>query len=230
MIARAGKLATVIHNCGGILSVYGRFGMVTGELKIGHQRSKFMAKAVAQKVSGRLFWENEVKRNGRTALLLTNPKPDRDAADLLYLRFAFVIMGTEAPLFPSFLIDDWGGEVRGAAIYTWVKENGNQFPRAEIFGFDGLGNEVQRFVRELELFAKLPCTAYPDRDVPLTDGIPIYAILLPDEAISEPTKIKRPSGLKRPLSAARVTWWQVPPTLTQFDFSLLDQAQTPDFI
>lgn len=189
-----------------------------------------MAKAVAQRVSGRLLWENEVKRNGRSALLLTNPKPEADAVDLLFLRFAFVVMGTEAPLFPSFLIDDWGGEVRGTAVYQWVKENGNQFPRAEIFGFDGQGNEVQRFVRELELYAKPPCTAYPDRETPLAKGTPVHAILLPEAGIAEPVKIKRPLNLKRPLSAARVTWWQVPPALSVFDFSLLDKAHPPDFI
>ncbi|WP_420644837.1 hypothetical protein [Candidatus Leptofilum sp.] len=185
-----------------------------------------MARAVVKRVSGRLLWENEAKRNGRTALLLTDSQPDRDAVNLLYLRFAFVIMGTEAPLYPRFLIDDWGGEVRGTAVYQWVKENGNQFPRAEIFGFDGQGNDVQFFVRELELYAKLPCTAYPDRDVPLAEGVPVHAILLPDESVTEPNKIKRPSGLKRPLSAARVSWWRVPTTLAQFDFGQLEDIAT----
>ncbi|GJM42032.1 MAG: hypothetical protein DHS20C20_23140 [Ardenticatenaceae bacterium] len=185
-----------------------------------------MAKAVAKRVSGRLLWEYEAKQNGRTALLLTNPKPDRNAPDLLFLRFAFVMMGTEAPLFPSFLIDDWGGEVRGTAVYHWVKENGNQFPRAEIFGFDSQGNEVQRFVRELELYAKLPCVAYPNRETALAEGIPIHTILLPDEAVTEPTKIKRPSHLKRPLIGARVSWWQLPPTLRQFDFQQLTDIAT----
>ncbi len=189
-----------------------------------------MAKAVAQRVSGKLLWEHEAKQNGRNALLLTNPKPERNAPDLLFLRFAFVIMGTEAPLFPSFLIDDWGGEVRGTAVYRWVKENGNQFPRAEIFGFDKQGNETQRFVRELELYAKLPCTVSPTRETSLAEGTPVHAILLPDETVTEPVKIKRPSQLKRPLIAARVTWWQVPPTLASFDFGLLDEAQAPDLI
>lgn len=184
-----------------------------------------MAKAVAKRVSGRLIWENEAKQNGRTALLLSNPKPDRDAPDLLYLRFAFVLMGTEAPLFPSFLIDDWGGEVRGTAVYQWVKENGSQFPRAEIFGFDEQGNEIQRFVRELELYAKLRCFAYTTREASLAEGVPIQAILLPDEAVAAPEKIQRPSQLKRPLHAAQVSWWQVPPTLTAFNFGLLNQKQ-----
>ncbi len=185
-----------------------------------------MAKAVAQKVSGRLLREDRAKQNGRAALLLTNPKPEPEAEDLLFLRFAFVLMGTEAPLFPSFLIDDWGGEVRGTAVYQWVKENGNQFPRAEIFGFDGQGNSVQRFVRELELYAKLPCLAYPSREVPLTEGTPIHAVLLPDETVTEPVKTKRPSGLKRPLSAARVSWWCVPPALATFNFHQLEEVDT----
>lgn len=81
-----------------------------------------MAKAVAQQVCGKLMWENGAERDGRLALLLTNSKPEPDAADLLVLRFALVLMGTEAHLFPSFLIDDWGGEVRGLALYDWVRE------------------------------------------------------------------------------------------------------------
>jgi hypothetical protein len=224
MIARPDKPATLI------LSLSYQFGIVISSCLNFEERKWLMAKAVTQRVSGRLFWENEAKANGRTALLLTNPKPEPDAADLLFLRFAFVIMGTEAPLVPSFLIDDWGGEVRGTAIYRWVHENGNQFPRAELFGFNGAGQSVQFFVRELELYARLPCTVYPDRETALTEGRPVHAVLLPEVGVTEVAKIKRPSQLKRPLSAARVTWWQVPSTLSRFDFSLLDEAQAPDFI
>jgi len=184
-----------------------------------------MAKAVGQRVSGRLLWEDETRQDGRLALLLVEPNPKPNDANLLFLRFAFVMMGTEAPLFPSFLIDDWGGEVRGLSLYTWVKENGNQFPRAEIFGFDQLGNSEQYFVRELELYAKLPGYVYPDKGTPLAEGKRLSAILLPNEAAHAPEKIKRPSYLKRPLAAAQVTWWQVPYPITQFDFSQLDEPQ-----
>ena len=188
-----------------------------------------MAKAVGQHVWGTLLWE-KAGENGRLALKLIDPKPESEGDASLILRFAFVTLGKEAHLFPGFLIDDWGGEVRGLSIYSWVRENGNQFPRAEIFGFERHGASVQYFVRELELYAKLPCYAYPNRDAPLAEGKRISAILLPDTSVREPEKIKRPSHLKRPFASARVTWWQVPPTLTQFDFSLLDQAQSPDFI
>lgn len=188
-----------------------------------------MAKAVSQHVWGKL-WCEKAGRNGRSALLLTDLKPETESEGSLFLRLAFVVMGTEAPLFPSFLIDDWGGEVRGMSIYSWVRENGNQFPRAEIFGFDRQGNSVQRFVRELELYAKLLCFAFPNRQTPLAEGQLVHAILLPDASVSQVEKIKRPSEVKRPLASARVTWWQVPPDLPHFDFSLLDDAQAAEFI
>lgn len=187
-----------------------------------------MVKAVGQRVSGKLLAEDEAGGDGRFALLLTNPQPEPDAADTLILRFAFVIMGTEVPLFPSFLIDDWGGEVRGLRLYEWVRENGNHFPRAEIFGFDQQGVREQYFVRELELYAKLPVYAYLERETPLTEGKLLSAILLPEAAAKMPEKIKRPSQLKRPLASARVSWWQVPSTMTNFDFSLLDQTAAAD--
>jgi hypothetical protein len=185
-----------------------------------------MAKAVGQRASGRLL--KEAGGDGRFALLLTNPKPEPDAVDTLILRFALVVMGTEDHLFPSFLIDDWGGEVRGLALYEWVREKGNQFPRAEIFGFNRHGVSVQYFLRELELYAKLPAYVYPDQETALEEGKLLSAVLLPDEAVDVPEKIKRTSQLKRPLTSAQVTWWQVPATLTRFDFNLLDQTEPAD--
>lgn len=188
-----------------------------------------MAKAVGQQVWGKLLQET-AGGNGRSALLLVDPKPEGESEQTLILRLAFVVMGTEVPLFPSFLVDDWGGEVRGTAVYSWVRENGNQFPRAEIFGFDRQGNSVQYFVRELELYARLLCFAYSNQQTPLADGQLVHAILLPDAAVHQPEKIKRPSAIKRPLASARVTWWQVPTDLTRFNFSLLDDAQATEFI
>ena len=184
-----------------------------------------MAKAVGQRIAGRLLWENEAAEDGRIALLLTDPKPEADANELLYLRFAFVTVGIEEHLFPSFLIDDWGGEVRGLSVYSWVRENGNRFPRAEIFGYEQNGTSAQFFVRELELYSKLPCYAFANRQAPLAEGKLVQAILLPTPSVQQPEKTKRPSEFKRPLAAARVSWWHVPPTLTQFDFALLDATK-----
>ena len=53
-------------------------------------------KAVKQRVQGKL-----IEQNGRFHLLLTNPKPERDADDLIYLRYAFVVMGPEDHIFPA---------------------------------------------------------------------------------------------------------------------------------
>ncbi len=185
-----------------------------------------MAGAVGQHVWGQLLWENAAAQDGRLALILIDPKPEGEAAASLIVRFAFITLGKEEHLFPGFLIDDWGGEVRGTAVYRWVRDNGNQFPRAEIFGFERQGASVQYFVRELELYAKLPCYVFPDRHTPLAEGKLVSAILLPDATTTQPEKIKRPSELKRPLASARVSWWQVPPCLTQFDFSLLDATHS----
>ncbi len=172
--------------------------------------------------------EEGAGEDGRFALLLTNPQPEPEAVDALILRFTLILMGTEQHLFPSLLIDDWGGEVRGQALYEWVRENGNQFPRAEIFGFNQYGASVQYFLRELELYAKLPVYVYPDREAPLEAGKLLSAVLLPDKSVSVPERIKRPSHLKRPLASARVTWWQVPASLTRFDFNLLDKTEPAD--
>lgn len=189
-----------------------------------------MAKAVGQHVWGSVIAEKVGGRDGRFALHLIDDKPESQSDASLVLRFAFVVMGTEAPLFPSFLIDDWGGEVRGLALYQWVADNGNHFPRAEIFGFDRYGNSVQFFVRELELYARLLCFAYPNRETPLAEGQLLSAVLLPSAEATTTEKIKRPSHLKRPFSVARVSWWQVPASQSRFDFGLLSEAQSPDFI
>jgi len=177
-------------------------------------------RAARQRVQGKLLQEN-----GRFALLLTNPKPDRDADDLLYLGFALVTLGREEHIFPSFVLDDWGNEIRGVKLFPWVRENGNEFPRAEIFGYEKDGSETQVFARALELYVTLPCYVYDDRTVPVTEGHLLKAILLPDASVTVPQRIKRPSSevWKRPLRSARVQWWLVPSGTITFDFELLKE-------
>ncbi|MCP5098399.1 MAG: hypothetical protein GY943_22850 [Chloroflexi bacterium] len=175
-------------------------------------------KAVKQRVQGKL-----IEQNGRFHLYLTDPKPDRDAANLLYLRYAFVTLGPEDHIFPSFILDDWGNEIRGVKLYNWVRDNGNEFPRAEIFGYETDGQETQLFTRELELYVKLPCFAYTNPEAQVTEGVRLSSILLPDADTTEPTLVKRPSAtqIKRPLRAARVKWWHIPITTTINDIDLL---------
>ncbi|KAA3657748.1 MAG: hypothetical protein DWQ04_27175 [Chloroflexi bacterium] len=177
-------------------------------------------RAARQRVQGKLLEEN-----GRFALRLTNPKPDRDADNLLYVGYALVTLGREDHIFPSFVLDDWGNEIKGVKLFRWIRENGNEFPRAEIFGYEKDGSETQLFARALELYVTLPCYVYDSRTAPVTDGHLLKAILLPDDAVTVPQRIKRPSSevMKRPLRSARVQWWLVPPETAAFDFGLLKE-------
>jgi len=129
---------------------------------------------VSLHIHGKLLDED-----GRSALLLLNNKPETETAVSLYLRFAFVTMGREEHIFPAFILDDWGKEIRGSKLYEWAAEFGEQFPRGEIFGFEQNGEETQCFMRALELYARLPVYVYSDRRAPLTAGTLIETIVLP---------------------------------------------------
>lgn len=170
-----------------------------------------------QHVHGTLF-----KGNDRAALLLKNDEPVAVGPDSLYLCFAVVVQGPDDPILPTLVLDDWGNERRDLAVYKWLEDEGHRFPRSEIFGYDIDGKEAQCFVRALELYVNLPCFVFPTRKPEVAEGVRIQAILLPEPEITKPEKVKRPSHFKRPLRKAKVSWWQVPPDMTIFDFSLLD--------
>ena len=162
-------------------------------------------KAVNLRVQGAIL-----TANGRYAVLLQNANPEQGAVPLVYLRFAFITMGVEEHIFPSFLLDDWGSEIKSLELYAWIDEFAPQFPRAELFGFDESGQEAQLFLRALEQYSKWPCYAYLTADTAVQDGQLLDAILLPDDSVTTPTKMKQPSWAKLPLRRARVKWWQVP--------------------
>lgn len=180
-----------------------------------------MMKAARQHVHGKLF-----QANGRSALLLLDPEPGEETAVSLTLRYAVVIMGPEDHVIPALLLDDWGHELRGLAIYDFVRDQGDQFPRAEIFGFDLDGSETQLFLRSLELHQRWPCYVYPDRHTPLAEGALLNAVLLPTEGVTRPEPLAKPPAerVKRPLRGARLRWWQVPLDTADFDLSLLEAA------
>lgn len=180
--------------------------------------------AIGQVVAGTLLLQDK-----QAALLLRETKPAPDAEDLVYMRYALVTRGPGDHIFPAFLLDDWGREIAGPKLYRWIRENGEQFPRAEIFGFEADGRETQAFLRELELYAKLPCYAYDDETRPVTAGYLLSAILLPDPTTSTITAIKRPQEIKYPLRAARVTWWQVPPGTTKVRLNQLPGEADPGY-
>ncbi len=165
-----------------------------------------------------------------TAVLLHDIDPTEFTADSLYLRFAFIIRGPEQHVFPALGLDDWGREIRGLALYRWVHEHGEQFPRAEVFGFDVDGSKTQFFLRALELYAKLPCYVYERADAPLAAGRLVQAVLLPTTDVTQPVRLSRaPQIIQRPLRAAHVSWWQVTAQAHQFDLSLLSRPADPGF-
>lgn len=170
-------------------------------------------KLILQHVQGQL-----IEANGRHALLLTNATPEAPADTSLYLCFAVVVQGPEDHILPAVVKDDWGIEKRGLDVYAWLEEEGHRFPRTEIFGFDPDGTETQCFVRALELYARLPCYAYARKQTAVADGKLLTAVLLPDDTMTTPQKVKRPSHLPAPLPKAAVTWWSIPPDTETFDF------------
>ncbi|MEM7333060.1 MAG: hypothetical protein AAF490_13305 [Chloroflexota bacterium] len=160
-------------------------------------------RAISQRVQGRI-----IEKEGETQLFLENAKPDESATDILYLRYAFVTMGREDHIFPSFIVDDWGAEIRGLKVYKWFRQNANEFPRSEIFGFESDGREAQCFIREFEHYVKLPCYAYTSREQTVTEGKLIHKIILKDATIATETAVKTPPKelVSQPLRRARVQW------------------------
>lgn len=130
-----------------------------------------------------------------------------------YLRFALVERGAEALLFPETLLDDWGREIIGLAVYAWIDANGDLFPRAEVFGRTPTGLSRQCFLRELELGFTLPCFITPQRNAPPTGIIPLDLILLTSDAITQPTRSVPPQAASGPLRRARLHWWLAPAAL-----------------
>ena len=158
-------------------------------------------RAITHKVHGALY-----ERNRRLALLLQEP------GSALYLRFPFVTQGPEEPVFPAFILDDWGDERRTLELYQWTYEEGHRFPRANLFGFEADGRETQLFLRELELYFKYPCYVFPRRNAPVTGGARLNTILLPDpDYAGKPEKVVPPAALPWPFRRAAVRWRRVNP-------------------
>ena len=150
---------------------------------------------IQQRIQGQIF-----QKGAQVALLLAEAGPD------LFLRFAYLRRGSEQPFWPALLLDDWGSEIRKLALYRWVAEFGDQFPRAELFGFDQNGMEAQCFLRDLEFHLALPLHVVAERQAPVTAGMQLTELVRPGEAGLRAAA--RPAALKPPLSQAAVRWWQ----------------------
>lgn len=175
-------------------------------------------KPIQEKLSGKLFVAEE-----QPVLWLSLAGGDGDEVDAaatttppirpmpLYARYALVMLGTDAPLFPAFLLDDWGNELRGAKLYRWLRSQGHLYPRSEIFGYDVQGRETQRFVREIELHERYYCYICTERRAPLEACVLVHDIVLADPGVTTPIATKPPAGVKAPLRRVRAHWHRVPP-------------------
>jgi hypothetical protein len=135
-----------------------------------------------------------------------------ESAPVVYLRYAFFLQGSEVPIFPALLVDDWGGERRDLSLYQWVVEQGNRFPRSEIFGYERDGSETQVFLRALDTFIKLPCFVYQRRSEPVHAGRRLHNVFVPDGAHSgKPARIEIPADVAWPLRHAAVRWRRAVP-------------------
>jgi hypothetical protein len=130
---------------------------------------------------------------------------------VVYLAFALTTQGIAAQIIPSVLLDDWGKEIKGLALYEWVHEHGLRFPRAELFGFSPDGQSIQYFLRDMELFAPVVAYATVDKTLPIEQWSRLTEGLVPalDVIAPEPTGV--PDDVTGPLREARLGWWRVSP-------------------
>ena len=154
---------------------------------------------VLSKVRAQLF-----KTDDRTAIIL-----DENATPI-WISFAFVERETEELIFPESILDDWGRGIKSLAMYHWVSENGQQFPRAEIFGIRPSGIHVQRFLREIDLTARLPCFAKKNFVDPLESMTQVDMVLIRDETVDGARRITPPQHIPYPFIQVKADWWKIP--------------------
>lgn len=159
-------------------------------------------------------------RSGERLALLTG----EETAPAVHLRYAFLLQRSEIPIFPALLIDDWGQERRDLSLYRWVHDEGQRFPRSEIFGFERDGSETQVFLRALEIFMKLPCFVYPRRATPVGEGQRLHYVFLADSLHDGlPARAAIPATTGWPLRHAAVRWRVANPAmLGEAGWTLLD--------
>ena len=133
-----------------------------------------------------------------STLTLINATPTEETAVSLHLLFPFITRGDEIHIFPASVLDDWGTEIRGLQLYEWIRENGEQFPRAELFGVDKNGRSTQEFLRSLEIYFRFPCYLHSTDSLLHTGSTPIKTIILPANTDRK--------NLPYPLRRASVVW------------------------
>jgi hypothetical protein len=152
--------------------------------------------------------------DGDLTALILGAAEEGGTVDLAY---ALVTQGPGDQIIPSVLLDDWGNEIRDLQLYDWIRENGLQFPRAEVFGRSPAGDQVQYFLRDLELFAQYPVYAYPGGSE-RAQGVPLHAVLVEDASADTPQPIHPPDEVIGPLREGQVSWWRVGPQQRELGF------------
>ena len=143
---------------------------------------------------------------------------DEPEAERVYLAYALTTQGIAAQIVPAVLLDDWGKEIKGLALYEWVSEHGWRFPRAELFGVSPHGQQEQYFLRDMELESPYVVYGAVDKALPIADWARVQAVLISDEALFAPEPTDVPPDMTGPLRASRVSWWRVPPDTTDLSF------------
>jgi len=172
--------------------------------------------ALAQTVRGELLSHKKSDSEISGALIID------PARGKVFLRYALVRLGTDDLVFPELVLDDWGHERKNLLLYRWIYENGYQFPRAELFGYDFHGGEQQHFLRELDLQSRYPCFGYTGRYAPLNEGIEMSFIVNVRDESPQAEPLKDKSEFDWPIRNAAVEWWQAPPDIAlEFGDSLV---------
>jgi len=145
------------------------------------------------------------------------PKRDEPlpaGSDRLWLRFGFAFRGTENPLLPSFVKNDTGEEEHRLRFLEWVYNDGDRYPRSEIFGYelDHKGNwvDMQCFIRELELSHRFYTWVVDDLKGGPGDGLRVDRLGIVQDGITEPMRVKRPADWLLPLKRSQATCWALP--------------------
>ena len=170
------------------------------------------ATVVRQKIEGELL-SLDVERRA----LIVSP-----GEKLVFLSFAFRVLVAEEYIIPESILDDWGHEITGLGLYDWVRQNGERFPRAEVFGYNLAGEVRQFFVRELDFLGRYLCLGWVDETNVIRDAFTIESILIADHSVDNVKPVSKPLLKSTPICYADVDWWLFNPT-GKLDLSKLSQ-------
>jgi hypothetical protein len=175
-----------------------------------------------QKIHGRVHTPEDAPRWLELLPPPADESEEKTAPPTVFLRYALTEMGTERPIFPAVVLDDWGNERKRLSLYRWIREEGDMFPRAEVFGYTAEWQEEQVFLRDLELHVRYPLKVYATAETPQAEGDWVRHIAIVNPAVTivqrqpRPTKERWPTDLipwpPFPLRLALATWWQLPPS------------------